>query len=94
MNFGLLTHIVITSVRSNYLRGRVDATPIPNTPNVKALNDLRQTTSFNMPDLNEAWIKEKDIWSMEGYTVGFAFPFDGWIISRRITMRIHIKAKF
>jgi len=47
-----------------------------------------------MSDLNEAWIEEKDIWSMEGYTVGFAFPFHSWIISRRITMRIHIKAEF
>lgn len=67
---------------------------IPSASNISARNDLSKTTGLDVTNLNEARVKEEDVWRVESNTLCCTFPFDCAGGTTRIAVFVNIETKF
>lgn len=81
MHARLLRDRLLAIAFRDWSRGRYagDAASIPDAAHVVAGNDLRKPSCFDMPDLNEPAIEEKDVWRMPCDMLSSTLPLDSTI---------------
>lgn len=95
MDAGLLQHTLGPAIRTWCHRCiRSCASAIPDTSHVVPRDNLRKSTGLHMPNLDEARVKEEDIWRMPCDVFCGAFPLNRLYRPAGITMSVHIQAKF
>lgn len=94
MDVCVLHHILVRSNTRRHSAIRTKSSPVPDAAYVCAGNDLREATSFDMPDFDESWIKKQEIWRVERHRISCALPFYNASFAARHTRSVHIDAEF
>ena len=74
MDTRLLNHVFIGTI-GDCSWGSVGATTVPDTPDFSSGEDLGQTAGIDVSNLDEARVKEEDVWRMQGHALRITFPF-------------------
>lgn len=72
----------------------VRSAPVPEAADVVPLDNLRQATCLDMPDLDETAVEEEDVRRVPGDAFGCPFPFDCTDCATWVTVSIDVQAEF